>query len=382
MRLTQQLRGWRVGILAAVAVTFLAGAGAGDDRNGGDDLKAVFTLTNDPDGNELAVFARDAKGNLTKPVFVPTGGVGTGGGFGNQGALALSDDQKYLYAVNPGSDSITVFRLGHRARPVQVVESGGVRPISLTVYKDLLYVLNAGGATTGGEDTICGFAIGENGRLKQIKNSVQRLSAANTGPAQVGFNRSGDVLTVTEKATNKIALFAIDNKGLPTDRNILDSKGQTPFGFEYTRDDMLVVSEAFGGAPNASAVSSYQLDADDGTLTVISRSVPTKQSAACWIAITRNGEYAYTTNTGSNTVTGYKVSEQGKLTRLSANGITAKTGVAPTDMAVLGNQTLFVLNRNDGTVGVYSVEKGGALTDRQLVGGLDGLVRPHGLVVK
>lgn len=129
-------------------------------------------------------------------------------------------------------------------------------------------------------------------------------------------------------------------------------------------------------------MSSYELDADKGTLTAISPSEPTKQSAACWIAITRNGNYAYTTNTGSNTVTGYKVSEQGKLTILNANGIMAKTGAAPTDMAVLGNQTLFVLNRNDGTVGVHSVEKGGALNERQLVGGLDGLIRPHGLVVR
>jgi 6-phosphogluconolactonase (cycloisomerase 2 family) len=366
-------------VIWAVILTGLA-VGTGADAADDDALSAVFALTNEKEGNELAVFARDDKGNLAKPVFVATGGTGTGTGLGNQGALALGDDGRTLYAVNPGSDSITVFRLGRRARPVQVVDSGGARPVSLTVHKNLLYVLNAGGATPDGEDTICGFEIGEDGRLRQIKDSVQPLSALNTGPAQIGFNRSGDVLTVTEKSTNKITLFAID-KGLPVAHKFVGSKGQTPFGFRYTRDDLLLVSEAFGGRADASAVSSYQLDADDGTLTAINASVPTEQTAACWVATTRNGEFAYTANTGSSTVTGFKVSVEGRLKILDANGVTARTGAEVTDLTVLGNRTLFVLNSGDGTVGAYDIEKGGALTPRRPIGGLP-LTHPTGLVVR
>ncbi|MGL4555092.1 MAG: hypothetical protein ACRC33_28335, partial [Gemmataceae bacterium] len=195
MRSGQHRRGWRLGVLAAVLAGLAVGIGAvgADDREAGG---AVFTLTNDPEGNRLAVFPRDARGRLGKPAFVPTGGTGTGGSLGNQGALALSDGHDFLYAVNPGSDTITVFRFTRRGpRVLQVIASGGKQPISLTVHKRLLYVLNAGGAA-GDEDSIAGFEVLGSGRLRHLKGSVRGLSAANTGPAQVGFNRSGDGLVV------------------------------------------------------------------------------------------------------------------------------------------------------------------------------------------
>ena len=126
MRISQHLRAWLVVALAVSAFGAVAGLGAGEDR--ADDWRAVYTLTNDKEGNELAVFPRDGKGRLARPFFVPTGGDGTGGGLGNQGALAASDDGEFLYAVNPGSDSLSVFRLGRRGPDlIQVIPSGGSR---------------------------------------------------------------------------------------------------------------------------------------------------------------------------------------------------------------------------------------------------------------
>ena len=386
MRIGNYFRGWRLSIAVAVFTGVILGAGTidarDDDRDERGNWGAVFTLTNDPHGNQLAVFVRDAQGSLAAPVFVPTGGNGTGTGLGNQGALALGDDADYLYAVNPGSNTITVFQLGHRGpRAVQVIGSGGVRPISLTIYDDLLYVLNAGGATAGGADSIAGFEIGETGRLAPLPNSGAHLSAASTGPAQIGFNADGTVLTVTEKATNTISLFAVNKKGLPAGRKSVASVGKTPFGFAFTRDELLVVSEAFGGVPKASAVSSYELESATGSLEVISASVPTNQTAACWIAIPANGAYAYTSNTASRTLTGYEIAGSGKLTSLNANGITATTGAVPTDLIVLGNRVLYVLNSGDGSVGAYGIGAGGALTAGGAFGGLP-RTAPTGLVVR
>jgi hypothetical protein len=81
-----------------------------------------------------------------------------------------------------------------------------------------------------------------------------------------------------------------------------------------------VVSEAFGGAVDASATSSYRLAG--GTLTPVSTSVPTTETAACWAVVTRNGQYAYVTNAGSGTVSGYSVGSDGSLTLLDADGVT------------------------------------------------------------
>jgi 6-phosphogluconolactonase len=384
MQVGKLLRRWCLGILvvtvASLAITAVADDGRDREQEGG--WGAVFTLTNDPTGNALAVFLRNKQGQLADPILYPTGGIGTNGGLGNQGALAFDEDSRHLYAVNPGSNTITVFQLGRSGpRAIQMVSSGGTRPISLTIHDELLYVLNAGGATAGGVDSIAGFHASENGLLTPLTNSIAVLSAANTAPAQISFDADGDVLMVTEKATNMISLFAVNKQGIPQARKSVASLGGTPFGFAFADHNRVIVSEAFGGAANASAVSSYQLKERSGTLTPISTSVPTKQTAACWIAIPKNGEYAYTTNTASRTITGYELANDGKLTALNANGITAQTGAAPTDVTILGNRTLYVLNSGDRTVGVYEMGRGGSLTLRQTVGGLPA-TRVTGLIVR
>ena len=58
------------------------------------------------------------------------------------------------------------------------------------------------------------------------------------------------------------------------------------------------MSEAFGGAAGASTSSLYEVGAD-GTLSVLDAAVPTTESAACWIIISQDGRFAYTTNAGS-----------------------------------------------------------------------------------
>ena len=92
----------------------------------------------------------------------------------------------------------------------------------------------------------------------------------------------------------------------------------TPYGFSINRQGYLIVSEAAGGGAGASTVSSYGVNSHTGLISVISPSVATMQTAACWISVTDDGRYAYSSNTGSGTVTGFRVDRNGTLTRLSA----------------------------------------------------------------
>src|SRR2546430_6410732 len=73
---------------------------------------AVFALTNQVAGNSVATFARAADGSLTWAGSVATGGTGAGSGLGSQGALALSDDGRWLFAVHAGSNEVSAFRVG------------------------------------------------------------------------------------------------------------------------------------------------------------------------------------------------------------------------------------------------------------------------------
>ena len=114
--------------------------------------------------------------------------------------------------------------------------------------------------------------------------------------------------------------------------------------------------------PNASSVTSYELKADGG-LDTISPSVPTLQTAACWLVVTNNGKYAYTTNTGSDSTTGFVIQNDGSLELLQEDGVSGMTGDAPIDMAFSRNsQFLYVLNANETSISGFAVDSSGQLT--------------------
>jgi 6-phosphogluconolactonase (cycloisomerase 2 family) len=124
---------------------------------------AVYTLNNSSTGNAVLVFSRTADGHISPIGVFPTGGKGTGKGLGNQGALAIDAANRLLFAINAGSDSISVFRIQENGLAlVDVVSSGGKQPISLSVSRNVLYVLN-NGATVGASDTVAGFSVGKSG---------------------------------------------------------------------------------------------------------------------------------------------------------------------------------------------------------------------------
>jgi 6-phosphogluconolactonase (cycloisomerase 2 family) len=299
---------------------------------------AMANSLHETDGNAVLAF-RQHGDTLVPAGSFPTGGTGSGGGLGNQGALALSNDGEALLVVNPGSNDISVFKInGRYLKLVDRVPSGGTSPISIATHEDYVYVLNAGGQGVG---NIVGFELTQHNKLKPIAGSNQPLSGANTAPAQISFNLTGDTLVVTEKATNIIDTYAVDEDGVASGPVSQKSNGQTPFGFSFTPRGVLVVSEAFGGASNASAVSSYSLR--DGQLTVRSGLVSTTQTAACWIVITKNGKFAYASNTGSNNISSYRVRSAGRLTLQEA--VATPTGAGPIDMALNKNSRfLYVLN--------------------------------------
>ncbi len=333
----------------------------------------VYTMSNGTDGNAVLVF-RQHGDTLVPAGSFPTGGKGSGGVLDNQGALAFSDDGDALLVVNPGTNDISVFEInGRHLKLVDRVSSRGTSPISIATHEDYVYVLNA-----GGQGNIAGFELTQHNKLKPIAGSIQPLSGANTAPAQISFNLTGDTLVVTERRTNIIDTYAVDEDGVASAPVSQQSNGQTPFGFAFTPRGVLVVSEAFGGAPNAAAVSSYRLR--DGQLTVRSGSIGNTQSDACWIVITNNGKFAYASNTVSNNVSSYRLGGAGRLTLQEA--VATPTGAGPIDMALNKNSRfLYVLTAGSRSLEVFRVDRGnGRLTPGTGVSGLPNGV--NGLVAR
>jgi 6-phosphogluconolactonase len=349
--------------LAAAALLATAAPAMAGDGGGG----AVYTLTNAASGNAVAIFDRARDGSLSAEGAVATGGLGTGAGLGSQGALVL--DGRRLFAVNAGSDSISALRVGpgDRVSLTDVAPSRGVKPISLTARGHLLYVLNAGNGAAPAN--IHGFLVAF-GQLVPLPGSSRPLSTALPDPAQIEFTPNGRHLVVTEKATNRIVTYRIGPLGFAGPPNAQPSAGETPFGFAFDPRGRLIVSEAFGGAPDASVLSSYRV-ASNGTISAIDPNVATTETAACWVVVTKDGRFTYTTNTGSNSISGYAIEADGGLTLLDADGRTADTGAGPIDASLSrANRFLYTLNDGAHEIQGFAVGSDGSLDSLGAVGGL------------
>jgi len=275
-------------------------------------------------------------------------------------AEALRAPQNLFFAVNAGDHSISMLSLNldGTLQLLSNVASGGERPISVTASGSLVYVLNAGVAGTAGN--ISGFKV-VGTSLTPIANSTQPLSTANPNPAQIQFSPDGKVLVVTEKGTNALDTYTVTGD-IATGPVIKPSNGQTPFGFDFSANQQVIVSEAWGGQAGMSSTSSYSVSAN-GDLTTVSGAVPTTRTSACWLVVA--GNYAYVANATSGDITGFNVAADGTLTLLDANGVTGQAGKAPVDEDVTdGNDFLYVVNNGDHSFSIFQINANGSLTKK------------------
>jgi len=348
-------------LLACLATT----AAFADDAN---DHGVLYTASNAASGNTVLVYDRAPNGVLIYAGSVSTGGLGTGGGLGNQGGVVLSHGRHFLLVVNAGSDDVTVFGVsGGQLTALSRTPSGGKTPVSVTVDDDLVYVLNAG------SDNIAGFHLDASGKLKALAGSTRPLSGTGVGAAEVKFSPGGSDLVVTEKATNRITVYPVGADGLPAALPVITtSNGVTPFGFGFAADRSLIVSEAQGAGAGAGTVSSYHV-ARAGWLTTISASVPDHHTAPCWIAVTPNRRFAYTSNAHDSTISGYRVADDGALTLLTVAGGTVSSGAGsvPTDETVAGEgRFLYAISGGNQTVVSFQINADGTLATGPIVSGL------------
>jgi 6-phosphogluconolactonase len=285
---------------------------------------AVYTQTNDPSGNQILAYRRAEDGALTPLGAYDTGGLGTGEPhLASQGSVVLSGDGRWLLAVNAGSAELSVIAVrGDGLAIVDRVGSGGVRPSSVAVHGNLVYVLSSGGDDPAG---LHGFRLSGEGRVSSLEGSWRELSRPDADPAQVGFSPDGKTLVVTERATDSISLYAVTEDGLVEGPSVFPSSGATPYGFDFTRTGVLVVTEAAGGKMGAASASSYAVY-EPARLSPVSRSVGDTRSEVCWAAISPDDRYLYVTNFGDGTISAYTIAGDGRLELLHAVAATTVEG--------------------------------------------------------
>lgn len=328
--------------------------------------QVVFAQNNATTGNQVIVYDRADDGQLTRIAIYDTGGLGGAlngsmvDHLASQGSLTYDSHHQLLYAVNAGSNTVSVFAVyGDLLHLRQVVTSGGTFPVSIAVHDDVVYVLNA---LNGGQ--VQGYTV-EGGRLcphrawnRPLGLDPNATPQFTNTPGQIGFADWGRELVVTTKANgNNIDVFALDEFGAPALTPVVTNlPNAVPFAFA-TDNDTLYLTEA---GPNA--VASFTVN-HDGTLTPL-HIAQTGQSATCWI--TAVGDLLYVSNAGSATVSIYRAGGDGSLQPVG----TTMTDPGTVDSAASRDgRYLYVQTGGAGILDAFGINPDGTLTqiDSELV---------------
>jgi hypothetical protein len=346
---------------AGLAVTFAAPAPASAAAPAfGGPGHAVFVQTDNPAGNQVVAYHRAPDGTLSPAGSYATGGLGgvLAGSvvdhLASQGSLSYDPWHARLYAVNAGSDTVSVFAVhGDRLALRQVLSSGGSFPVSVAVRGDLIYVLNAlGGGRLQGYRVLGGGLIPIPGSGRALGLDPTASPQFTHTPGQVAFSAGGGQLIVTTKANgNDIDVFTVGFDGRLSAPTVNAEAGAVPFAISFDPYGHLVIAEA-----GTNALATFALAAS-GTVTLIDQA-PTGAAATCWVAPA--GSFLFASNAGSASETGFSSSASGQLSLLGA----ATTDPGTVDAtAAPGGRYLYVQAGGSGIVDEFAVGAGASLTE-------------------
>jgi 6-phosphogluconolactonase (cycloisomerase 2 family) len=340
-----------------------AGQPGGNQPGGGNQHfarnRAVFVQTDNLEGNQIVVYDQAWNGTLTPAGTYDTGGLGGAlegsvvDHLASQGSLTYDQQNNLLYAVNAGSNTISVFSVfGDHLALRQVLGSGGSFPVSIAAENGLVYVLNAEqGGVVQGFRVLFDHLVPVPGSARSLGlNPTATPQFVNT-PGQVAFSADGSRLIVTTKANGSdIDVFRIDPFGRLSSAPVVTSlPGAVPFSLVADRYGHLVVAEA-----GTDALASFQLNWND-TLTQLSSGL-TGEQATCWV-VGADGRF-YASNAGSASLSGFQPGPGGALSLFSTTPTDAGTVDAS---ATADGRFLYVQAGGAGNVDEYAIEASGTL---------------------
>jgi len=256
-----------------------------------------------------------------------------------------------------------VFRVdGARLELVGTVPSGDA-PRSIAERDGAVFVMNTG------KPGIASFRLSDMG-LAPTMGGETPLAAADADPAQIGFTPDGGRLVVTQRGADAIAAYPVREDGTLGEPSSVMSSGPTPYGFAFTSNGTLVVTEAFRAEKGAAAASSYATG--EGTVTARTRSLANGMSEICWAVVTPDDRFAYTTNFAESTVSRFAIASDGSIALEDAAAASVgDTRPGLRDEAVTDDgQFLFAIDADGGSVMGWRIGTDGSLS---MAGSRDGL---------
>jgi 6-phosphogluconolactonase len=334
----------------------------------------VYVNDNTAGTNTIGAFDQHADGSLTPLAGSPfsAGGAGTGTIIGSQGSIQATADGKWILAVDPGNNEVSVLAVGTGGALTLAagspVSSGGIEPISVAIHGEVVYVANEGNGTTGSNYT--GFTLGDDGSLTPLTDSTVQLPPTAL-PGDILFNGTGRNLVGVEVGTTDPSTFLLDSFVVGDDGRLTPAAGSPfpaqaagPFGSEFSPTDphRLYVSNAHGGTGNGS-VSAFSVNPNAKLKSIGGSPYADEQTAPCWVEISHDGRYLWTVNTGSTTISRYRILANGSLTLLGSTPFSSGTGIRPFDARLdASGQNLYVVDAAIASVSGFAVD-GGSLSE-------------------
>ena len=367
-----------------------------------DVVGAVFVASNSADpvvGNEVLMYNQADNGQLGLVGRFATGGLGSGPGqifrgdpLGAQNPIVVSDNKRFLLVTNFLSNDVSVFRIESDGLTLTDVVPVGAFPVAIAENRGIVYVLSI----ESGEGSVRGFRLRGNGRLNALPNSVQTLDAEAPNPAidptfvvfspsDILFSPDGSQLVVIIKGgpsfapfnsgNGRILVFDVRRNGRLGGAPVTTSTvGDLPFAGVFHEDGRLVVVESFGGPPLGSvdgtaAISSFNLN-EDGSLSVITESLPLDVLDTCWVV--RADDVFFTANFFSDSISTVKIQADGTLDVLDSNAATTAPGSFNLDLLALGGFLYNVLP-GEGAIAGFQIadDQGSLISIGQFTDGLE-----------
>ena len=316
---------------------------------------AVYVQTNAAP-NEVISFRRASGGALDLLGTVATGGDGDDSPhLQSQGSVTLTGDGQHLLVTNAASDDLSVFSVAaDGSLELRERVHTGSAPRSVDERDGLVVVLNTG------QPRLASFRVRAEG-IEPVEGGDQVLDTSDADPAQVAFSPDGSMVVITQRGTDSVVTYEVAPDGTFGASSEVASEGPTPYGFAFTSEGTLVVTEAYRAEKGAAAASSYTIV--DGSLVARTSSVGNGRSEICWAVVTPDDRFAFTTNFADGAVSRYAIASDGSLSLEDATAgisVDGMPGLRDEDLSSDG-RFLYAIDADGGRIYGWSVDADGAL---------------------
>lgn len=238
------------------------------------------------------------------------------GPFDSDQEVTANSEGTVLYAVNSGSDTIAIFRIGATGRLTPLVgspfPSGGTNPVSVGLARGTLAVVNkAMDASRPSLDhpNYVSFNLASDGAIDAGPLSNESAPVGSS-PSQAQISSGKRLVFDAQFLGGHLRSFLVDNNGaltpesfqaLPASQFVGTPPPHIGLGLDvHPRKSILYV-----GFTSANRLGVYTYDAT-GHLTFV-RSVHNSGKAICWIKSNTVGTRLYTSNTFDSSVSVYDI---------------------------------------------------------------------------